>query len=352
MLPFAPSLAARGKHRVYLKGMLVSDAAENLMPDWAFFVRGILDASRLRPTASREGFYEDEAFEQTREELAGTLRAYLCEVARTDPTRLKRLIMLHYLSIKALASEDREFYDLFIDWLPFETSLGNLTLKEAAARSDRIRYVRSRDQFRQVAQIAAAQNLCIVDAGYVYDVQLVEAYPEFRGGIEVEAVEPSTLTERLDDLTLEERDEARFFLEAAESAMRSFRCRVELRKFKPRELPALYSLDRDAAFRRSAENSKATSNALWSSVLDGLGPAQDEYGGYAQLVFNRTNPLVAKLLTLRARPQLERAVQMLYIQALLQGHHPLNAAEMQLLNKGMLDLIEWSVLPGGKEASA
>ena len=34
---------------------------------------------------------------------------------------------------------------------------------------------------------------------------------------------------------------------------------------------------------------------------------------------------------------------MLYVQALLLGHHPLNAKEMALLNDGLLALIEWGV---------
>ena len=34
---------------------------------------------------------------------------------------------------------------------------------------------------------------------------------------------------------------------------------------------------------------------------------------------------------------------MLYVQALLLGHHPLSSREMKLLNDGLLGLIEWGV---------
>ena len=34
---------------------------------------------------------------------------------------------------------------------------------------------------------------------------------------------------------------------------------------------------------------------------------------------------------------------MLYVQALLLGHHPLNAKEMAILNDGLLALIEWGI---------
>ena len=40
---------------------------------------------------------------------------------------------------------------------------------------------------------------------------------------------------------------------------------------------------------------------------------------------------------------------MLYVQALLLGHQPLNAAEMVLLNRGLLGLIEHALPDGSDE---
>src|SRR5262249_55568973 len=59
VLPHAPLAGGRRGHRVYLKNMLLSENADNLLPDWAFFVRAVVNANDLRPTASRESFYED-----------------------------------------------------------------------------------------------------------------------------------------------------------------------------------------------------------------------------------------------------------------------------------------------------
>jgi molecular chaperone HtpG len=50
--PSAPT--ARQAHRVYAKGMLVGAGIEGVLPDWAFFVRCVVDADNLRLTASRE----------------------------------------------------------------------------------------------------------------------------------------------------------------------------------------------------------------------------------------------------------------------------------------------------------
>ena len=61
---------------------------------------------------------------------------------------------------------------------------------------------------------------------------------------------------------------------------------------------------------------------------------------YAQLCLNFNNPLIKKLARVRGRSIVRRAVEMLYVQALLLGHYPLKAKEMQLLSEGLLGLIE------------
>src|SRR5262249_24669028 len=171
VLPFSPSLATKRTHRVYLKHMLLSETAENLVPEWAFFVKCVVNANDLRPTASRESFYEDDKLAATREALGKSLRDYLCGLADSDPERLQRLIALHHLSIKALAVADDEFYRLFIDWLPFETSMGDMTLGEYRKDNAVLRYVTHLDQFRQIARVAAAQGICVINGAYVYNAE-------------------------------------------------------------------------------------------------------------------------------------------------------------------------------------
>ena len=77
VLPSAVSPAQRAGHRVHLKGMLLTERAEQLLPDWAFFVRCVLDTDSLRPTASREALYEDETLAAVREALGERIRAWL-----------------------------------------------------------------------------------------------------------------------------------------------------------------------------------------------------------------------------------------------------------------------------------
>ena len=54
VLPRSPSPGARQATRVYLGRMLVGERIDDVLPDWAFFVRAVVDSTGLHPTASRE----------------------------------------------------------------------------------------------------------------------------------------------------------------------------------------------------------------------------------------------------------------------------------------------------------
>lgn len=344
VLPYSPSPAARGQHRVYLKNMLLSQNAEGMLPEWAFFVRCIVNANGLRPNAAREGFYEDAALEEARDQLGQCLRNYLVRLARYDPNRLTRLVALHYLAIKALAVHDDEFYRTFIDWIPFETSSGVMTLGEYRRQHPVVQYVPTIDQFRQVARIASSQQLCVINAGYTYDEKLLRKLPDVFAGAEVEEVDAATLAQSFESLTMEERNRCFKLIEAAQTALQPFRCTAEVVKFLPVELATLYNTSRDASLFRSAEQSKDVANSHWGDVLGNV--LGDAGSATARLFLNYDNSMIRRLAQVSDAGMLRRSVEMLYVHSLLLGMHPLSGRELELLNGGLLGLIESAI---GKE---
>ncbi|MFM9961177.1 MAG: HSP90 family protein [Planctomycetaceae bacterium] len=347
VLSEAAPISAKRTHRVYLKNMLLSESAENLLPDWAFFVKCVVNATKLRPTASRESFYDDAKLVRTREELGQCLKKYLMRLAKQDHQRLDTLIARHYLAIKSLAIDDDEFFRLFIDWLPFESTLGTMTLGEHFAKQTQLRYVPSVDQFRQIAGVAAAQGLTVFNTGYTYDTDLFEKLVETFPDREVTLVDVNDLTQAFEELTLDERDEVFDLIELADRVLQPLKCSVEIRKFAPATLPTLYTLNDAATFLRSIEQTQEETDDLWTDVLDNLAttPATD---ACSQLCLNYNNPLVRKLAGVRHRELVRRAIEMLYVQSLLLGHYPLNPKETLLLSEGLLGLIELGIAAQSK----
>lgn len=267
VLPYSPSLAQKNIHRIYLKNMLLSESAASLLPDWAFFVKCVVNADELRPTASREDFYEDQSLEKARETLGQCLRDYLITLSEEEPERLRHLIGLHHLSMKALAVQDSDFFRLIIDFLPFETTFGRMTLKEFREKNSVLRYVSSHDQYRQISGVAAAQGEAIINGGYVYDSELLERFSEL---YPVEQVDAAGFAQTFEDITLAERESVFDLLQTADQVLRPFQCATDIKKFLPIEMPMLYHLSQEGDFLRSVEHSKEIANKMWSDILNNL----------------------------------------------------------------------------------
>lgn len=342
ILPHSPSPSAKTPHRVYLKKMLLAETVTDILPEWAFFVKCVINVNDLRPTASREGFYEDASLIATRSALGQCLKDYLVKLSQSDRPKLEKLISLHFLAIKALAVHDNEFYRLIIDWLPFETSLGRMTLTDYEGQNSVIRYVSTCDQFRQIAGVAASQNICVINGGYVYDDKLLAKLPQVFTNRLVEKVEPSTLTSNFEDLTLAERETVFQLIKIADLVLQPFKCSVQMKKFLPHDLPALYSTGEEGTWQRSILQSQEIASNHWSNILDNLN-SNTAHSTYAELCLNFNNSLISKLSKLENTQVLKVAIEMLYAQSLLLGHHPLSSQEIQLLNKGLLELIKLGI---------
>lgn len=342
ILPQAVNLNAKRNHRVYLKHMLVSEAANNILPDWAFFVKCLVWTDELQPTASREHFYENEKLEQVREELGESIRQELMSMADYDPDRLQSIISLHALSMKALAVEDAQFYSIIHSWLPFDTTYGTKKLGELVSDHKHIYYTATLDEYRQITHVASAQSMLVVNGGYIYDAELLSSLPFVDHSVQVERLLPEDVSLSFTDITPEERLQYYENTRFADSVLQKFRCQVQLRRFKPEEIPVLYTLSQESANLRSLESAKEVSTDVLSSVLGSLGATFKETA-YATIYFNLNNPVVAKVFNLTNKEMLQAAIQMLYCNALMMGHYPMSRQEMGLLNQGIVQFIDWGI---------
>ncbi|MGW1058537.1 HSP90 family protein [Micromonospora rubida] len=343
ILPTPVNPAARAGHRVYLKRMLLTEHADGLLPDWAFFAHCVVDASELRPTASREALYEDTLLTATREALGAQVRGWLVRLARHDPRRLAEFLQVHHLGVKALALHDDEMLRLVDQWWPMDTNVGTLTLAEFRQQHGLIRYAAGLDEFRQLAAVAAAQDLAVVNAGYTYDTELIERLPTVDRSVLIERLEPSDLTTRFEALDPQVELALRPFLAGAQRALERLGCEVVIRAYDPVSLPALYLVSRSAAFNDQLTATRDRADELWGGVLDAL--AASAPPDRPQLVLNHRNPLVRRVTTLDDPELVGLAVEALYGQALLLGHHPIRAADAALLNSSFLGLLGRAV-PG------
>lgn len=364
VLSAAANLAAPGGHRVYLRRMLLTEAAGGLLPEWAFFVRCVVDTGELRPTASREGLYDDDLLASTREALGVQIKDWLVRLAATDPGRLLRFLGVHHLGVKAIAQHDLEMLRIVDYWWPMETSAGPMTLAAFRRQFPVVRYTLTSDEFRALAGVASAQGIGVINGGYAYDVEIMKRLPALDPEVKVQALDPADLATRFEPPDPAAAARMRPVLAAAAAALDCVDCDVAMRAFDPPALPALYLVNRAAIAAQEMREARATAEGIWSDVLASLDPGPAAPGSTAplapgstasgqlaplrpQLVLNLRNPVVGRIAGL-ANPGLAAlGVQALYVQALLQGHHPMRPDDTALLNRSLLDLLDWATRPGG-----
>jgi molecular chaperone HtpG len=341
---------ARMNHRVYLKGMLITDKDDRVVPDWAFFVRCIVDASDLRATASREDVYEDDALDTAREEIGRHIKSYLVRTANEQPAMLQALIRIHLRALQAAALEDDDLLALFLDWMEFDTSFGRRSFKEIRECDSVIRYSPNIDKFRQIAPIAAAQGLLVVNGGYLYDAELIERAPMVFVELEVEQIDSSWLAEELEELGFEDRERYFDFVHQADQALAPQQCRVELKRFVPAAIPALFEASDHYLFRRSLDQARDLADGILADVLGDLRNELPESTG-PSLILNLNNPLVFKVAGFCRGEHLSTVVNILYAQALLMGHYPLRGDDLALLQDNLMALIDISLAVPGEAPS-
>ena len=293
VLPYSPNFNARQKHRVYLKDMLLSESAENLLPEWAFFVKCVVNAKGLRPTASREAFYEDDTLARARDALGRVRCASTWWTSPTqDPRTLQRLIALHGLAVKALALDDDDFYRLVIDWLPFETTLGMMTLgrlprdlPHGALRRRRWMPSGRWRAWRRPRGCASST------AAYTHDTALLEKLPRVLPDAQVELFSAAQLPQGFEELTPEEQPDGGAAAAGGHGRRWSrSAAQVSIKKFLPPEVPTLYGDVDDGAFRRDVERAREETDELYASVLEGALSESQRGGAAAAAVLQPPQP--------------------------------------------------------------
>ncbi|MBR0483587.1 MAG: HSP90 family protein [Oscillospiraceae bacterium] len=341
IMPYAVSVHAKNTHRIYLKNMLLTEDGESILPKWSGFLRCFLNTSQLRPTASRESFYEDALLEQARQELSQCISEYLTGLSQSRPELLQEIIRIHFMAVKSMACEDEDFFRTFIPFLKFETNMGELTGKELLTRTEPVSYALDMNQFHRTSALMLSQSQMLINACYVYDAQLLRMMQEYEESFVAVPLEYTSFEEVLQNPPAEAFRKAEALLGSARRALEQFGCDAELKAFSPSQLPVFYLLDENANIKREIQHSRENASDLFFSMLDAF--AEEVQDSQATLFLNWNNPLIQKLISLENPQKQKLCIEILYVQNLLTGRFPMQGSEMAILNQNLITLIEWGL---------
>lgn len=288
----AVSVFEHGDLAVYNRRMFIRDEEKALLPNWARFVRGVIDCPYLQTTASREDLHQDETFEWVRTAIERQLGNGLRVLAEEEPEVWREIVAAHASLMTSWALSNENFWNQIADLISFPTTRGRLTLPEYLKLTDgEIFYVTRELGSLQDQLVAEAQGVPVIDASWTFFEPFLVKYASTRPGLR--AVQVNGEGEEL----LRPARESGFEALLDFYARRGIRARLST--FKPREVPALMLYPRDAEFITDTRNALSNEELpsplgdLIGDYVENMAPSPEELEGTLHL--NASCPLVRRL---------------------------------------------------------
>ncbi|MBK7884283.1 MAG: HSP90 family protein [Chitinophagaceae bacterium] len=325
-------------HRVYVKNMFITNKSANILPEWAFFIKAIINSESLSPTASREEIYDNSTLHEVQDELGNIIKQYLKELSLKAPLVLEKILNIHGIALKSLALSDEAFLKFIYKWFKFQTNQGDLTLGQIKEKSNRILYISNIDEYRQILPISKANETLIINAGYIYEAELLEAISGFDNENSYQRINAEYFGNILNDLSVADYNILENRIESLQQYLNPFKCLVDVKKFKPESIPALFYMSDKIVADRDITEIKKSSDDLWSFISDSIYQQQENL--HSKLFLNYNNPVIQKVLK-NVDPELDQMiVETLYVNSMMIGHYPLSPLEFEAMNRNMIIMIE------------
>lgn len=335
VLPYKTQFSGKQTHKLYLKRMFMSDDDAHLLPKWAFFIRCILNADSLDATASRESLVYNDTLKAAQKEIAQSIKSYLKSIHIVDHSIYQKLINTHYLHLKAIAAEDNELLQVFIDDLPFETNKGVRSFRNIKEAEQAIYYTPNIDDFKQVRRIAGSQGILIINAAYTFEEDLLKKIGRLQPNLRIEQISPGSLLNTFHTVDVQGSAELLDFELRASAVLKPLNCSCSLKRFNPEDTPAIYI---GAQEEMNAKSTQAVSSSNPLEVTLGAFTKKKKVS-QPVLCFNADNKLIKSMIGIKDPYVFPSILHILYVQALMLGKYPVSDTEMNLFNEALHNLI-------------
>lgn len=334
--------------RVYLGRMLLADDERSVVPSWAFFLRPVMTSDTLTPTASRESLVNDDAVRATAKAVGQAVREWVSDLALRNAPRLHQFLTVHDLAIREACVDDDALLRIVGPYLMFETPVGWRALADIVDDTSELTYARGLDEFRMLTALGAGPGL--INASYVHHEELLLAVPHLFGDVTVTPADVETQLDQLADPAIEDRDRTALLAARATAALAEVDVEAVVKVQGDAATPSLYLADAEVLARVDMRRATEIATGPWAGALRRAGARVDEVRAMqgrtatrAQICLNWANPLVQRLVDLQDDAVHDRAVRLLYVQALLAGRRPLTDADRAIMGRSLDDLITLSV---------
>jgi len=341
-----PGLNTSGLVDLYQNRMCLRPRDTELLPDWARFVRGIIDTRCLQPTAARDNVHRNADYYALRRALGELILQAILDCSNNSPDYFAKLCNWHHFHFKSIALTDDRFFDRLILHLPFETSQGDLTLEQYRAKQaghpnqvTPIYYFPSNADSTRFYELCRVRQIIALNAGFFFEESLLKKLVDRQPGRWVlrrlDQIDSEDFYQRISD---EESEAFAPLLTAIADALRDAGkpdVKVTVRRFEPQHISSMLLEAPQTAMSDSLKGllnhpllfrSPPSIQAEMSEALDRRSK---------ELLLNASNPLVQRLSRLgnwNDEPA-RLALRGLYFSAILQSRGRLSSDNTMEISK-------------------
>ena len=188
-----PGFSSEPTLMITVRRMIISRRHPDLLPDWAGFVRGVLELHDCSPTTSRESLVRDSTFAAAQSVIEDTLFGHFEDLVQNAPDKWQAVLQWHRYLLTGAALDNERLRGLLRQSYTFPTSRGAMTFDEIAEASpadplfedeaDRVIWINSsRRQEASVNQHFAGSDVPCVHALRVFEESLLATFAADDGG--------------------------------------------------------------------------------------------------------------------------------------------------------------------------
>ncbi|GAB5492625.1 MAG: ATP-binding protein [Phototrophicaceae bacterium] len=314
-----------GDVSIYIRRMFITDNHTRLLPNWAKFLRGVVDCPYLQPTASREDIQQDEMFFKVQKALDEQITQGLREIAKTDPMIWKQIVRGHRYLIMGWSVKDDAFFKEVMDIITFHTPDGQKTLPEYLEETGgTIYYIEQRIGSQQDKLLGAGYGVPVIDAPMTLEPEFLRKYAHMNQDVKVVHMDSDA------NSLLKAVPEDEF-----ESLINYFserRIRARIVAFKPTDVPVIISYPKDAEFIKGTRDAldkgdlPAPFAGLIGDYMENMEVDEDALAGIVHL--NASSPLIQRLAKMTDTKERNSALELVYQMGRIFAGRMLNTSDI------------------------
>lgn len=343
-----PGLNTAGVVDLFVRRMFVRAADPDVLPEWAKFIRGVIECPDLQPTAARDNVQRNDwAYLALRDRIAGLIVDRLTYLAQHRPERFREINRWHHYHLKGMALFHDDFREKVAGLLLYETNRGLKPLaslfESDAFEPGPVYYFAHDEAASQFYGLARARGWLVVNTGHLFDEELLVRYARSIGAVDrLVRLDTDAGSALFGQPTFHVRAACDRFAVAMTAALEEVglsHVSVHVDRFEPSSLPAVVLLSSESEAQLELET--LVQQPWFSESLRGVTEEvmRQRSTRLLHLHLNQANPLVESLISRSASKIPRSALVGLFLGAALTARNLLTAGTVDALHGELMALV-------------